>query len=373
MLPWESRRERRKGRARRRPDLVALERLEGRELLAYTPLGFSLPDLTVSGFTGPTASWGGLLTATVNVQNLGASSLDEPLAQTPGTTSTADAPSTTVVVLASAHKHSNMGEVVIGTINVPATPQNSARQLTQSFTMPNKPGGFPGDGGTIYIHFEINRGEAIQETDYTNNVSASSPVRIEAPFPQLQATALDVPPSMQPGDTIQPTIQVANLGPADTSPQGPVTVALVASVNKKFGPGSSIVARYQVANISSISTQPVNGQIFSQQTVNTPNNVATIVGAPVTLPIKPNRYYLGIVVDPNNTIKQLGKIGKVAASVKNFTLIQHVGPHLKTLPPAGVITPGGGANDQPFPLPLTSTTTVGNPTTTTPPSQFPPS
>ena len=40
----------------RSPDPGALET---RELLAYTPLGYSLPDLTVSGYTRTVAAWGG--------------------------------------------------------------------------------------------------------------------------------------------------------------------------------------------------------------------------------------------------------------------------------------------------------------------------
>jgi hypothetical protein len=256
-------------------------------------------------------------------------------------------------------------------INVPSLAQNSVQQITQSFTLPQKPPGFPGDGGTIYLHFQIDPARNVQEMDYTNNISQSVPVLIEAPFPQLEAVAFSAPPFMQPGDTIQPTIEVANLGPADTQPQGPVTVALAASVNRKFGPGSSIVALYKVANISAISTVPTKDQLFGTSSINVPNNVATIHGTAVTLPIKPRTYYIGVVVDPTNSIKQLGKIGKKNASTHHFSLVTQVGPRLKTLPPAGVLTAGGGANNQPFPFPLTSTMTVGNPISSTPPSQFP--
>src|SRR5438128_5609378 len=62
VFPWESRRTRRSGRDRRRPDLAALESLEGRELLAFSPLGFSLPELSIRGFAAPAASWGGQVT-----------------------------------------------------------------------------------------------------------------------------------------------------------------------------------------------------------------------------------------------------------------------------------------------------------------------
>ena len=49
MLPWETLRARDDRRARRRTDRTALEQLEGRQLLSYSSLGYSLPDLRVSG------------------------------------------------------------------------------------------------------------------------------------------------------------------------------------------------------------------------------------------------------------------------------------------------------------------------------------
>src|SRR5438105_4542509 len=75
---------RRAERVRRRPDRIAPERLEGRELLSYSPLGFSLPDLTVTGRAAPIAAYGGPLAVEVDVRNLGASSLIEPLNLEPG-------------------------------------------------------------------------------------------------------------------------------------------------------------------------------------------------------------------------------------------------------------------------------------------------
>ncbi len=73
MLPRESRNSRRQRRTRRRTDLAALEALEERTLLSFTTLGFSLPDLTISGQAGPRAAWGGSLNVSVYLQNIGAS------------------------------------------------------------------------------------------------------------------------------------------------------------------------------------------------------------------------------------------------------------------------------------------------------------
>ena len=84
MFPWESRRTRRRGgRDRRRPDLAAVESLEGRQLMAYSPLGASLPQLTISGYASPAAAWGGPLTVTVNIANIGPAPILEQRAARP--------------------------------------------------------------------------------------------------------------------------------------------------------------------------------------------------------------------------------------------------------------------------------------------------
>ena len=61
-------------------------------------------------------------------------------------------------------------------------------------------------------------------------------------LPSLRVTELDVPATMQPGDTVVPTIQITNSGTAP-APAG-TEVALVASVSPDFNLGSSIVALY---------------------------------------------------------------------------------------------------------------------------------
>ncbi len=256
MFPRETRRTRRGGQIRRRPDQTGLECLEGRELLAYTPLGFSLPDLTVSGYAAPAASWNGTLAVTVTVQNLGASTIREPLALAPGSTSTADSAPTIVEVYLSRTKGLNAKTFPIGAISVPSIPQNSDTTLTQTLTMPAQLPGFPGNGGKVYVSFAVDPFHTIPESDYTNNSSGPKPLVIAAALPALVAVGLDVPPVMQPGDTINPNIRIDNLGPADTAAQGPVTVDLIASTTPTFNSGSTIVASYTVANIPGIQNAP---------------------------------------------------------------------------------------------------------------------
>ena len=82
MLPRESRIQRLKLRARRRTDLTALEVLEERTLLSFSNLGYSLPDLRISGEAGPRAAWGGSLVVSAYLQNIGASTTTEPIMAT---------------------------------------------------------------------------------------------------------------------------------------------------------------------------------------------------------------------------------------------------------------------------------------------------
>jgi len=91
VLPSDSRPVRPERHARRRTNLADLERLETRDLMAFSTLGYSLPNLTVSGTAGSSAAWGGTLGVTAYVANVGSSTITNPIAQAPGDPTTADA------------------------------------------------------------------------------------------------------------------------------------------------------------------------------------------------------------------------------------------------------------------------------------------
>jgi hypothetical protein len=375
-----------------------LECLEGRELLTNTPLGFSLPDLTINGFTAPVASWGLPLSVTVDVHNIGASTIIEPLALTPGATSSADAaatqvsvfafpvvPATTTTTVTGPRGHHHLVHVhhhhfvpgstnglLIGTFDIPAVRQNSDIQLTQTLTLPAQPTGFPGDGGAIQLVFQVNSKFNVFESDYTNDFSGPVNVAIEAPLPELAVVGFDVPPVMQPGDTIQPNIRIANLGPADTAPQGPVTIALIASTTPAFTKGSTVVAAYTVANIPAQSLVPSKVALFGDANLVPPKNIVTIAGAPVTLPVSPKRFFIGVVIDPNNQIKQLRTVPQSVKPANNFSLPHVVGPPIPFLPPAGVLVAGGVANVPIFPIPFQGNPVGGSPGGTPFPAVYPP-
>jgi hypothetical protein len=346
----EARPPRRNTHARRRLDLAALERLEGRDLLTTSPLGLSLPDLTVSGFAAPVAAWGGPLAVTVDVENLASTSQIQPLALAPGSASPADVTSADVAVFVSARRRFGPDAVQIGTITVPGLTQNTEVQQTQTFTLPSRPAGFPGVGGQVFVTFEVNPPtstsnpqRAILESDVTNNIAtARQPVRIQPALPDLRVVGLDVPPVMQPGDTIQPQIKIANFGTVDTQLQGPVVVDLVASTSPTFTSGSTVVEQFTIVNIPPQSIAPTQSRVLGTQNVIDPPNVETLFNTPIaTLPTQPPVYFLGVVVDPNHTIRQISRPSRQLSEVRR------VGPPIPGLPRAGVIAQ---------PSPITSTT-----------------
>jgi hypothetical protein len=354
--PWETRQVRLLKRAVRRADLGSLEQLESRELLAFSPLGFSLPDLTITGQAGPRAAWGGTLVVSAILQNIGASTITEPLSQLPttqsptagspyGSTSTTDVADTTVAVFLSKSARSAKGAIKLGTIEAPPISQNSVEQLTASFTLPARPKGFPGGGGKFYVWFVADSSNNVLEVTKANNISKPVAVRVTSqPLPELRTIALDLPSKLSPGDTVTPVIRIENFGTADPNLQGPVTVDLVASVTKSFTLGSSIIATYTVASIPAVSNAPTLGNFktFATMIINQPQNVITISGAAVTLPVSPEKYFVGVVIDPNGTINQL------SVPSNNFEQIQVVGPKTQFLPPAGVVS---SANTAQFPNP----------------------
>src|SRR5947209_19755693 len=132
--------------------------------MTYSAFGYSLPDLSVSGYGPPTAAWGKPITIDVNVLNTGASSLVEPthlppgLITTPATqgVSNANSPATTVEVFAYPKPGGKAGSVLIDTVNIPPLSQNSNFETISTVPLPSQPVGFPGNGGKIFLTYLVN-------------------------------------------------------------------------------------------------------------------------------------------------------------------------------------------------------------------------
>ncbi len=304
--------------------------------MAFSSLGYSLPDLTINGIEASSrAAWNGTVGVAAFVDNIGTSTITNPIAQAPGDVTTADASASTVAVLITPHPNSLRGAVEIGTIAAPEVTQNSSVAISGTFALPSRPAGFR-PGAKFFVRLVANATGSVVESDTTNNISEAVPVApARAALPELQAVALGVPSTMSPGDTITPTISIANFG---TAPSGePVQVALVASTSKSFTVGSSIIALYDIT--TSIPAEAPGADF-----------VYTFTAPAVTLPTSPGTYYLGVVVDP------YGKIPQLSYPKNVFEQIHVVGPNTSGLSSAGVV---GTANDQPFPLPP-SGTYIGN-------------
>lgn len=378
MPPSDARYPRRGRRARGGRPLAPPEALERRELLAYSPLGYSLPDLSLVAYSAPVGSWGEQLAVTADVFNTGASSITEPFNQIPnGEPSTglpgqgapgsshADAPATTIDIFAST-RPGKAPFAQVGVLNVPAIAQNNFAVVSGDITLPAKPAGFPA-AGRIYLTYVVNGDDAILESGYANNAYKShQAVTLTAPLPNLQVTEFLVPSPLVPGDTVTPVIQIANLGTAPTSEQGPVVVDIVASTDTNFGPGDKILATYTVGNIPPLSAVSTTVPFDDALNVQTPSNVVTLNGKAVTLPSTPNVYFLGVKIDPNKTLKQQG-----FHPSPRFDAFTKVGPPIPgllplTIPSTGTGTGTGTTTIQEFPYPLPGASSAGGiPTGTT--------
>ncbi|WP_165248589.1 hypothetical protein [Paludisphaera soli] len=350
----------RQARRARRTGLAAPERLEDRQLMAYSSLGFSLADLAVTGESAPTASWGGPLTVQVRLQNLGASTIVEPTSLVPTTQveigpdgtvvpsyytpSQADAPETTVAVFLVPRGRGLAGGIQVGTIEAPYLTQNNIEQFEATITLPERPAGFPASGA-FTVRLVANADRTVLESNYRNNVSPPLNVQLTPTpaTPALRAITFDVPGGLAPGDVIAPYIQIANLGAAPLTSD--VEVAVVASTTPDFNLGSSIVSIYTIGGgVNGLSSVPLpnsarHGRGFralQRNNIITPrSNVVTIQGANVALPTSPNLYYLGIVIDPYN------KLNLPNQPANRLELVQRVATNSSGLSPTGVVsTPG---------------------------------
>jgi hypothetical protein len=362
--PMDSRKQRRSGRARGGSAIAPLEALERREVLSFSALGYSLPDLVVTAYSAPVTAWGGSLSISANVTNLGTSTIPEPFHQAAGAQSTADSPATFVNVYASTEPKGRGAKVLLGSLSVPEVQQNDTVNVTGTLTLPAEPAAF-GPHSHIFLTYVVNPANPILENVYNNDAFFSKQVvDIEPALPNIQVVGFETPTPLVPGDTFTPAIQLANLGTADVSAQGPITVELVASQNQTFGPGDITLGTYTVDSIPPLSTAPSTNPSVGDLNLIPGNNIVTLDSMTITLPSMPNNYFLGVKVDPFSAIKESGKHPTTAfdASVK-------VGPPIPGVLPINFPSTGNpgtpGTSQVLFPFPFPGTATPSTTTTTT--------
>jgi len=333
---------------------MTLETLETRQLMAYSAFGYSLPQLVVTGYGPPVAAYGGTLSVDIKVENRGASSLIEPTALYPGALSSADVLTTSVQVYASATPNAKGGYILLGTVTTPEIRQNQDYETVATLPLPTRRVGFP--SGKFYLTLVANNDRSVIQANNSGNIyHIPKPVQIAAnSLPDLQVIGFDIPRPLQPGDVVSPTIRIENFGDADSGLQGPVTVALVASLNKNFGVGDAAVASFTIPSLPGTSGVPTLSPTIpsTQNLFPLPNQFAITLPA-FKLPTTPGFYYLGIKIDPGHAINQTyGPNSALSFPVP-------VGPVDRFLPPAAVLVPLG-ATAPVFPaLPVTFVNTAG--------------
>ena len=337
----------------RRGGFTTVEALERRELLAWSGLYQSLPDLTIQGYAAPVAAYGGQITVNAVIDNLGANTFPS-YNQSQTAVSTADAPPSQVTVYLGRSPHWPTRVIELGSFETPAIPQKTIVQVEQTLDVPERMQRFlPPSGGTAYLFFRVDlpEGYPLPDFDPTNNVQRKGvPVQIAPNLPDLYAISLEVPGTMQAGDAIQPTIKLANYGTANPADQGPFDVLLVASTDKNFGPGDRILERFTVRSVPSLADVPIQGQpILGDVNINDPVNIISLTStSPITLPDRPELYNLGVIVDPDNQIREINEVGRPPSSQLNP--IKRVGPRQHGLTPARVVgTPAPLGNRFPTP------------------------
>jgi len=288
-----------------RPDGLGPETLENREVLAYSAMGFSLPDLSVANNASPVASWGQPLSVQVLAFNRGASSLPE-LPQWPLAPSMADAVTEVDVYLARGRNR-----VLIDTIDMGRIRQNSVENGVINIDLPDTPpAGFPAAGGQFRMIFVPRVTNQIRlPMASPNGGSWSMPVNIQPSLPQLQFVRDNSPNVIVPGQVFTPEIVIANNGAANIDTQGPLTVALVASNDPYSSPDDVILDEIVIDSLQGLNQRPIRGGMRGLQGSRRGNlplaaNETSAFGAKITFPVD-GPYYIGYVIDPYRTITQI--------------------------------------------------------------------
>lgn len=288
-----------------RPEGLGPERLETREVLAYSALGFSLPDLSVANNSSPVASWGQPFAVQILAFNRGASSLPE-LPQWPLAPSMADA-ATEVDVYLARGRH----RVLLDTIDMGTIRQNSNENGVVNIAMPDTPpAGFPAAGGQVRMVFVPRVTNQIRlPMASPNGGSWSMPINLQPSLPQLQFVRSNSPNVIVPGQVFTPEVVIANVGAANINTQGPLTVALVASADQYFSPDDVILDEIVFDSLSGLNQRPIRGGARGLQASRRSNlplaaNEDSAFGAKLTFPLD-GPYYIGYVIDPYRTITQI--------------------------------------------------------------------
>lgn len=357
-----------------RPEGLGPEMLEKREVMAASALGFSLPDVSVGNYTSPVASWGQPYTVQLQAFNRGASSLPQAGAQFPYASSTSDA-NTLVNVYLTKGNGPLAPKTLLQTLDLNTIRQNSVygsgTDAQFTINMPAvPPPGFPAAGGAFRLVFVPQVTNQIRLNGvYPNQGSYSVPVKVLPSLPQIQFLGDNTPRSLVPGQVMTPEIKIQNIGAANintqVTPQNPLKVLLVASVDPFYDAGDVILDELTITDLQGLNQRPLSGGLANLPagTVNNlslASNQATITGAKITLPVT-GAYYIGYIVDPDRAIQQISDQAGVPRSARLLGLQMVAGRHGFAPPQNQTNTAAALFPSVPYAAP--STTVIGPDTT----------
>ena len=327
MFPWESRRTRRSGRDRRRPDLAALECLEGRELLAYSALGASLPAardlrLRLAGRLVGRAADGHRQRRQHRRRHDPRTARPRPgpadharLRRGIPPVSSADAPAS-----------------VVGRLRLEEPPVQGRRRGRHD----RRPGARPEQlRCSSPRRSPCRTGPPGSPPTAARSTSPSRPTRPTPSTRPTPATPSASPspwtsrrrsPSCGPSASTCPRScsRATRSSPTSGSPtSAPATPGRRASCRSRWWPrrrgrspraarssrSSTSSTRPACAlNIPGLSGIATSSRLLGDANQTPPKNVVTVAFPDVTLPTSPRTYYLGVVIDPFNRIKQLSRV-----------------------------------------------------------------
>ena len=175
---WNKQRpDRDRGRRRRseaQSSRLALESLETRQLMAYSAFGYSLPQLSVTGYTAPAASLGSYLAVDIKVENRGASSFVEPASLEPGALSSADVINTSVQIYGSATPNGRSGRILLGSVDIPFVRQNSNYETVVPVILPASNAALA-QLNQFYVTLVVNSNHSVIENELRGQCLPDSP------------------------------------------------------------------------------------------------------------------------------------------------------------------------------------------------------
>ena len=294
----------------RGPIILRLELLEGRQLLAASPV--PKPDAVATAFdTVDKLDWGDSFHAVGSIQNRGDASINDSLQ---------------VAVYASPGMDISRASVLLGELTVPAGLEAGASfQFDESFSLPPTPLAGVAAKQPVYISLRVDPMDRVPESDELNNEGIAkgvdtSVVTIAQHTPSnLIGTSLGIAPgSVTWGDAITVTAQVKN----DAAGEAPATRARIVLTKGDVTPGGP--EDVTIGNIAIPAVAPFQS-VNVVETIRLPARPPALLdgGSQYILSMVQDADFLTDAVSPHKATQGVGRdmaIVTIAPAVESTTV-----------------------------------------------------